>query len=190
MSDSDPSANLFEDANTSHPLDLLINAISGSGQYQIPPEARDDHGHGEFNLEQLLNGSHQTSDDGEAHAQRQDQAGDLNRVSDMVHRKYRVLILKDPTSKKRERSPGDIGRESKVARIVKEHVVHSSNHDSALLQGQAQGQGKQSGLSLGEYGGSGFSTVEVWHPTAGQKSYGKERRYVSWVCQYRLLGEC
>lgn len=47
---------LFDDPNASHPLDLLINAISGSGEeYQIPPEARE----GEFNLEQLLNsGAH------------------------------------------------------------------------------------------------------------------------------------
>jgi hypothetical protein len=49
---SEPSNNPFEDANASHPLDLLINAISGSGEYEIPHEARD--GHGEFNLEQLL----------------------------------------------------------------------------------------------------------------------------------------
>jgi len=49
---SEPSNNPFEDANASHPLDLLINAISGSGEYEIPDEARD--GHGEFNLEQLL----------------------------------------------------------------------------------------------------------------------------------------
>ena len=49
---SEPSNNPFEDANASHPLDLLINAISGSGEYEIPNEARD--GHGEFNLEQLL----------------------------------------------------------------------------------------------------------------------------------------
>ncbi|RZM19297.1 MAG: hypothetical protein EOO88_38410, partial [Pedobacter sp.] len=26
---------------------------------------------------------------------------------------------------------------------------------------------------------SSFCSIEVWHPTAGQKSYGKERRYVS-----------
>jgi hypothetical protein len=63
MSDSDPSANLFEDANASHPLDLLINAISGSGQYQIPAEARD--GHGGFDLEQLLSGSHAQQDSNE-----------------------------------------------------------------------------------------------------------------------------
>jgi hypothetical protein len=49
---SEPSNNPFEDGNASHPLDLLINAISGSGEYEIPNEARD--GHGEFNLEQLL----------------------------------------------------------------------------------------------------------------------------------------
>jgi hypothetical protein len=49
---SDPSNNIFDDANANHPLDLLINAISGSGEYEIPPEARE--GHGEFNLEQLL----------------------------------------------------------------------------------------------------------------------------------------
>jgi hypothetical protein len=25
---------------------------------------------------------------------------------------------------------------------------------------------------------SAFSSVDVWHPTSAQKSYGKERRYV------------
>lgn len=50
---SDASAFLSEDPNASHPLDLLINAISGSGEYQIPPEARES----ELNLEQLLSGS-------------------------------------------------------------------------------------------------------------------------------------
>ena len=49
---SDPSNNIFDDANANHPLDLLINAISGSGEYEIPPEARESQG--EFNLEQLL----------------------------------------------------------------------------------------------------------------------------------------
>ena len=57
---SDPSTDIFDDPNASHPLDLLINAISGSGEYQIPPEARN----GEFNLEQLLNnGAHHSSQD-------------------------------------------------------------------------------------------------------------------------------
>jgi hypothetical protein len=55
---SDPSSNPFDDANANHPLDLLINAISGSGEYEIPSEARDSHG--EFNLEQLL--SHNTDE--------------------------------------------------------------------------------------------------------------------------------
>lgn len=65
---SEPSANIFDDPNSSHPLDLLINAISGSGEYQIPQEARD--GDGEFNLEQLLNNNsgaeagHGSQDDG------------------------------------------------------------------------------------------------------------------------------
>jgi len=49
---ADPSNNIFDDANANHPLDLLINAISGSGEYEIPPEARESQG--EFNLEQLL----------------------------------------------------------------------------------------------------------------------------------------
>ena len=52
---SEASTNIFDDPNASHPLDLLINAISGSGEYQIPAEARGSEG--EFDLEQLLNSS-------------------------------------------------------------------------------------------------------------------------------------
>lgn len=61
-------SDILDDPNASHPLDLLINAISGTGSapgagagdYQIPQEARG--GEGEFNLEQLLNSGSQ--DDG------------------------------------------------------------------------------------------------------------------------------
>jgi hypothetical protein len=82
-------------------------------------------------------------------------------------------------SRKRARSPGS-GREghrgSKVAKIVKEHVVHFSsigNRDISQADGSGQGAGSGSASAP-----SSFSTIEVWHPTAGQKSYGKERRYV------------
>lgn len=78
---SEPSANIFDDPNSSHPLDLLINAISGSGEYQIPQEARE--GDGEFNLEQLLNNNSHTnnnsnSNNGTGHESQDD---GLDRVS-------------------------------------------------------------------------------------------------------------
>jgi hypothetical protein len=60
MTDTPPST-LFDDPNASHPLDLLINAIHGEGEYEIPPEARD--GHGGFNLEQLLGQESSTTEE-------------------------------------------------------------------------------------------------------------------------------
>ena len=61
-------------------------------------------------------------------------------------------------------------RQTKTAKTLGSHVELSYQappsgwHDVAL---------NWSGVSL-----SSMSTVEVWHPKTGQKSYGKERRCV------------
>jgi hypothetical protein len=69
--------------------------------------------------------------------------------------------------RKRSGSP-TTERDGKIAKIVKAHIVQASTERSKPILIKP---------TL-DHGGSTFSTIEVWHPTAGQKSYGKERRYV------------
>lgn len=115
---------LLDDNPSNTPLDLLLNAISGSGGYAFPePEAEGEGGDdvnaapadGDAAISALL---------GEAEEHDEHDAGKYDGAE----------------------SP----RQAKVARTLRNHF--------AGIRGDA------------------FSTIEVWHPKTGQKSYGKERR--------------
>jgi hypothetical protein len=69
--------------------------------------------------------------------------------------------------RKRSGSPAS-ERDGKIAKIVKAHIIQASTERSKPLLIKPNRN----------HDNSTFSSIEVWHPTAGQKSYGKERRYV------------
>ena len=73
----------------------------------------------------------------------------------------------DKNKRKRSGSPGS-ERAGKIAKIVKAHIIQASTERSKPLLTKPNRN----------HDNSTFSSIEVWHPTAGQKSYGKERRYV------------
>lgn len=70
---------------------------------------------------------------------------------------------------KRKRSGSPMSeKDGKIAKIVKAQIIQDSYERSKPLLTKP----------TRDHGDSTFSSIEVWHPTAGQKSYGKERRYV------------
>lgn len=103
---------LLDDAPQATPLDLLINAISGSGQYSF------------------------SGDDATTH---DEEGGDMATYLD---------------NGKRAMDSDGSTRLKKIGRTLSSHFATP----------------QQTWLSRA------FSTVEVWHPNTGQKSYGKERR--------------
>lgn len=113
--DNDTTLPLLDDTPSATPLDLLLNAISGTDQYS------------------LLADQPASSAAGEA--------GERFRE----------------TGEKRKRALEDSPRQTKIAKTLSSHFTDAS----VLAQN-----------------GRTFSTVEVWHPKTGQKSYPKERRWV------------
>lgn len=127
---------LLDDNPSTTPLDLLLNAISGSSA--LFPQA------GESNEE-----SDYLGEDGAE--QQQPTSGDNVDTGTPS-----VNAADDSTSRKRahdevDESGGSPPRLSKITRTLSSHF---GNHAHGRV----------------------FSTVEVWHPKTGQKSYGKERR--------------
>lgn len=127
---------LLDDNPSTTPLDLLLNAISGSSNlFPQAGESGDDSDYlGENGAGQNPSGA-------------VDGTNDESTSGDAAH---------DAASKKRahdddDEAGGASPRLSKVTRTL-------SSHFGSHTRGRA------------------FSTVEVWHPKTGQKSYGKERR--------------
>jgi hypothetical protein len=82
---------------------------------------------------------------------------------------YRYVWAEADDQNKRKRSGSPASeRDGKIAKIVKAHIIQASTERSKPLLTKPNRN----------HDNSTFSSIEVWHPTAGQKSYGKERRYV------------
>lgn len=124
---ADNGVQLLDDNPSATPLDLLLNAISGSGQYNI-----------------LADEAPSATEEGEAHGDRETIAAYLESGDKGGKRPHE------------EDSP----RQVKIARTLESHF---EGEGVALAQAVASSSRT-------------FSTVEVWHPKTGQKSYAKERR--------------
>lgn len=141
---ADNAIPLLEDAPSSTPLDLLLNAISGSGQYGFADSPADDSHHPSNSkhspgaLPADGNRLRSASCDAALGDRDGDSGGELRR--------------------KRGLSPASSPRQSKVARTLSAHFAPNSLNPKAFASSDT------------------FSTVEVWHPKTGQKSYGRERR--------------
>lgn len=131
---------MADDDTGSTPLDLLLNAISGNGDYafqgeghftgEIDPAFAAEEGQDDAIL--LENGDHDVDVDRGTEGARD--VGENGRAEG------------DEQVDQLPPSP----RQARVQRMLREHFA----------------------------GGDTVSTVEVWHPKTGQKSYGKERRCV------------
>jgi hypothetical protein len=80
----------------------------------------------------------------------------------------RVWAEADGQNKRKRSASPTSERDGKIAKIVKAHIIQASTERSKPLLTKPNRTHDNSTLS----------SIEVWHPTAGQKSYGKERRYV------------
>jgi hypothetical protein len=143
---ADTGLSLLDDTPQATPLDLLINAISGSGQYHFS-----------------------TADDGAVAGPSGEEGGSaapdaiaayLNNNGDATSHAVAeaAAAVANGGSTSRKRSADDeVGspRLRKIARTLGEHFNSRQ---------PAHGHGPS------------LSTVELWHPKTGQKSYGKERR--------------
>lgn len=127
---------LLDDNPSTTPLDLLLNAISGSNN--IFPQTGESADDPDYLGENGGEGAASTANDG-ANIQSTSGNGDNSNSG-----KKRA---RDDLNESGEGS----NRLSKITRTL-------SSHFGSHTRGRA------------------FSTVEVWHPKTGQKSYGKERR--------------
>ena len=84
----------------------------------------------------------------------------------MLAARRTVSEADEQNKRKRSASPAS-ERDGKIAKIVKAHIIQASTERSKPLLTKPNRN----------HDNSIFSSIEVWHPTAGQKSYGKERRY-------------
>lgn len=127
---------LLDDNPSTTPLDLLLNAISGSSA--LFPQAGESADDSDYLGE---NGGEQHPSAPADGINNESAAG--NGADDAANKKR----AHDDLDESGEGSP----RLSKITRTL-------SSHFGSHTRGRA------------------FSTVEVWHPKTGQKSYGKERR--------------
>jgi hypothetical protein len=128
---------LLDDTPQATPLDLLINAIAGSGQYHFAPE---DGGDGVGDVVDV--------DGADAAATAEQDAAIavyLGTADAAANGSDTVVARKRPAE-------ATYGRLAKVSRTLNSHFARRPGASNA------------------------FSTIEVWHPETGQKSYGKERR--------------
>jgi len=167
---ADNGLGLLDDTPQATPLDLLINAISGSPYHFTTADdgaggSEDATGAAPDAIAAYLGGAGAGDADAVAHAHAHvpDVNAvdvDVNHVDADVHAVDvgHVAAASVPNeSLSRKRSAEDPGspRMKKIARTLSTHFARQP-----ALPGVA----------------GAFSTVEVWHPKTGQKSYGKERR--------------
>lgn len=151
MADHPSSDQLLQEVSGT-PLDILLNAISGAGpQFQL------DEG-GNLREEGL-------SDDGAF-----DSASALAKATVPESREQIDLdsFLRQPENQQIHTSPHDGPSRPKQAESTVE-AISSVIHNVLLVQPTASGA----------HDDLRMSSVSVWHPLTGQKSYGKERRRVA-----------
>lgn len=132
---TEPLPLLDDNDNPSNtPLDLLLNAISGSGGYTFPGADGDAHGAG----------------DGDGDGDGDGEGGDVT-VAPEGNAAISAFIEADhhATTGEAGKDGAESRQQNKITRTLREHFATR---------------------------GGAFSTIEVWHPKTGQKSYGKERR--------------
>jgi hypothetical protein len=132
-----------DDDTNSTPLDLLLNAISGSAGYAF---AEGDGNHFAEGLEPQFDG---------------EEGGEAADGADI-----QLLENGEDVPGEQHGEPGEGGGEVPEAGAAEDDQPPSPR--AARIQ-----------RTLRDHFAAGrdaFSTVEVWHPKTGQKSYGKERR--------------
>lgn len=135
---TDQGLPLLDDPPSNTPLDLLLNAISGSAGYTFP--------------------EHEAGGEGEGDGENPGGAAEgdaaisalLGAEGGMAHEDGHEHAYEDNAKRDGNGDGTQSPRQAKIARTLNDHF---------------------SGVRR-----DAFSTVEVWHPKTGQKSYGKERR--------------
>lgn len=127
---------LLDDNPSTTPLDLLLNAISGTSN--LFPQAGESADDSDYLGENGGEGNASAANDGANNDSTSANGAGINASKKRVHDDADV--------------PGEgPQRLSKITRTLSSHFGRNTR-------------------------GRAFTTVEVWHPKTGQKSYGKERR--------------
>lgn len=113
------------DEPSATPLDLLLNAISGSGEYNLLSDETPAEGEGQG--------------DGET-----------------------IAAYLEPGESRKRSHEEDSPRQNKIAKTLSSHFAGVDDREALAQSGTIDSRT--------------FSTIEVWHPRTGQKSYAKERR--------------
>ncbi|KAK8864280.1 hypothetical protein IAR55_001526 [Kwoniella newhampshirensis] len=139
------------DLPSATPLDLLINAIAGSADYRFPDDVRE----GPEGNEVSSEGGNQSLNLDEFLAVRKvpaEQPGSRS-YSSKSNAERHMEVTSSPSQRR-------------LGKIIASRVIQSLHINQAGDD------------ASGEYYPA-ISTVEVWHPMTGQKSYGKERRILN-----------
>ncbi|OCF40479.1 hypothetical protein I317_05717 [Kwoniella heveanensis CBS 569] len=153
------------DLPSTTPLDLLINAIAGSSRYAFPSHTSE----GDVNVDDT-----HPRDGADAAAS---SVGSSAFVDADSHLR---LGNKRP---RQERSPSP--RQKKLTKTLASYIAatsSSSSHSGSKPSKATSTLGLHGAVDILTTGGGAGDTesrVEVWHPTTGQKSYGKERRILA-----------
>ncbi|WVF71578.1 hypothetical protein IAT40_006386 [Kwoniella sp. CBS 6097] len=155
------------DLPSTTPLDLLINAIAGSSRYAFPSDGAEEN----LNIDANVQSSSNLT-----------AAADPKGVDAKINGDSQLRIgHKRP---RQDRSPSP--RQKKLAKTLASYVVATSSPSSSSLSSISKGAKAPMILRLHPRDleregarGDTESRIEVWHPTTGQKSYGKERRILA-----------
>lgn len=155
----DPDLPMLDDNPSNTPLDLLLNAISGTGEYAFAAQdAATDAPSGEPDgsttdaMAAYLEAGGSGVSPPQADPVATERSG--SQGSTVLGIRKRSAEATSPPSP----------RQHKVLRTLQSHF----GSRAGLLQPPSPGSPALKSHT--------FSTVEVWHPKTGQKSYGKERR--------------
>lgn len=158
---ADSGLSLLDDNPQATPLDLLINAISGSGGYSFA--ADDGSGAAGGAGDDATVAAATTGDAMVAYLDGESGAGASTSSGDPGPNTVARAVEAAATTRKRGFNDEDADdatrlRVAKIARTLTTHFAPQPPPSTATSSNRA------------------FSTIEVWHPKTGQKSYGKERR--------------
>ncbi|WWD17423.1 hypothetical protein CI109_101864 [Kwoniella shandongensis] len=151
------------DVPSATPLDLLINAIAGSTDYNFPPPPEHEQNETRENDEAHLGTVEGENDDGEVQSINLD---GLLAARKVPAEQPGTLSYSLKTASERHREVASSSSQRQLGKVIAARVIDS------LPMHQTNNSSSRSFEPP-------ISTVEVWHPTTGQKSYGKERRILN-----------